>query len=87
MDHALKVYSMSNNYLAERARVSFKRSRVLRSQRKTDEADKELRNCFRIYSEFISDRVLFTGKQKVVKGRMEDLVDSDFDGVVAFWFK
>jgi hypothetical protein len=78
---------MSNNYLAERARVSFKRSRTLRSLRKIDEADKELRKCFWVYSEFIAERIKLTGKQRVVKSRIEDLVDSDFDDLVAFWFK
>jgi len=87
LDHALKAYSMSNNYLSEKARVSFKRSRALRYLRKVDEADRELRKCFQVYSEQVAERIILTGKQRAVKKRAEDLVDKDFDDLVAFWFK
>lgn len=78
---------MSSSYVPEKARVSFKRSRALRSLGKVDEADKELRKCFRVYSEIVTERIVLTGKQRVVKKRADDLVDKDFDDSVAFWFK
>jgi tetratricopeptide (TPR) repeat protein len=87
LDHALKAYSMSSNYRSEKARVSFKRSRALRYLRKTDEADRELHKCFQVYSELVAERIMLTGKQRAVKKRAEDLVDKDFDDLVAFWFK
>jgi hypothetical protein len=87
LDHALKAYSMSNNYVPEKARVSFKRSRALRYLHKVDEADRELRKCFQVYSELVVERIMLTGKQRPVKKTAEDLVDKDFDDLVAFWFK
>jgi hypothetical protein len=87
LNHALKAYSMSNNYVPEKARVSFKRSRALRYLRKVDEADRELRKCFQVYSELVVERIMLTGKQRPVKKKAEDLVDKDFDDLVAFWFK
>ena len=87
LNHALKAYSMSINYVPEKARVSFKRSRALRYLRKVDEADRELRKCFQVYSELVVERIMLTGKQRPVKKKAEDLVDKDFDDLVAFWFK
>jgi hypothetical protein len=87
LDHALKAYSMSNSYVPEKARVSFKQSRAIRYLRKVDEADRELRKCFQVYSELVTERIMLTGKQRAVKTRAEDLVDKDFDDLVAFWFK
>jgi hypothetical protein len=52
-----------------------------------DEADRELHKCFQMYSELVPERIMLTGKQRVVKKRAEDLVDKDFDDLVAFWFK
>jgi hypothetical protein len=87
LDHALKAYSMSINYVPEKARASFKKSHALRSLRMIDEADKELRKCFRVYSELVEEKIILTGKQRVSKRRAEDLVDRDFDDLVAFWSK
>ncbi|MCJ1307424.1 hypothetical protein MMC25_001070 [Agyrium rufum] len=87
LDHAYKAYSISDGYLSEKAHVSFKRSRVLRQLRKFDSADKELRKCFQVYSETVAQRIILTGKQKTERQRPEDLVDKDFDELVAFWFK
>jgi len=52
-----------------------------------DEADKELRTCFRVYSELVEEKIILTGKQRVSKRRAEGLVDRDFDDLVAFWSK
>jgi tetratricopeptide (TPR) repeat protein len=87
LDHALKAYSMSKNYVPEKTRASFKRSHALHSLHKTDEANKELRKCFRLYSELVAEKIILTGKQRVMKKRAEDLVDRDFDDLVAFWSK
>ncbi|XMA19839.1 hypothetical protein WAI453_012630 [Rhynchosporium graminicola] len=87
LDHALKSYSISNNYLSERARVSFKVSNALTRLRKFDEADIELRKCFQVYSDQVAKRTFLTGKPRIVKTRKEDLTDKDFDDLVAFWFK
>jgi len=35
----------------------------------------------------VAERFILTGKQRAVKQRAEDLVDKDFDDLVAFWFK
>jgi hypothetical protein len=40
-----------------------------------------------VYSELVAERIMLTGKQRAVKKRAEDLVDKDFDDLVAFWFK
>lgn len=87
LDHALKVYSMSGNYVPEKARASFKQSHALRSLRRVDEADKQLRLCFRVYSDVVAEKALLTGKERPAKWRAEDLVDQDFDDLVAFWSK
>ncbi|CZT10392.1 uncharacterized protein RAG0_14884 [Rhynchosporium agropyri] len=87
LDHALKSYSISNNYLSEKARVSFKLSNALTRLRKFDEADIELRKCFQVYSDQVAERTFLTGKPRIVKTRKEDLTDKDFDDLVAFWFK
>lgn len=67
--------------------MSFKRSQALRCLKKVDEANRELRKCFQIYTDQVTERIALTGKQRVVKRRAEDLVDMDFDDLVAFWFK
>ncbi|RDW60544.1 hypothetical protein BP6252_11927 [Coleophoma cylindrospora] len=87
LDHALKTYSMSSNYRPEKTRASFKRSRALRSLNLIDEANKEQRRCFRVYSELIVERAKLTGKQRTPKKRADDLIDQDFDDLVAFWYK
>ncbi|KAH7380831.1 hypothetical protein BKA64DRAFT_630742 [Cadophora sp. MPI-SDFR-AT-0126] len=87
LDHALKAYSMSNSYLSEKARVSFKRSQALRCLERVEEADRELKKCFQVYSDQVVERIALTGKTRVMKSKAEDLVDGDFDDLVAFWFK
>jgi hypothetical protein len=87
LDHALRVYSTSSNYIPEVARASFKRSRAVRSLRMTDQADKELNDCFRVYTKLVAEKTASTGKQRAPKMRAEDLVDKDFDDLVAFWSK
>lgn len=87
LEHALKVYSHSGNYIPEKARASFKQSHALRSVGKTDEADKQVRQCFRVYVDVIAEKNLLTKRQRIAKERAEDLVDQDFDDLVAFWSK
>lgn len=67
--------------------MSFKIAHTLRCLRKVDEADRELRKCFQVYSEVVHERIALTERQRVLKKRAEDLVDQDFDDLIAFWFK
>lgn len=67
--------------------MSFKRAHTLRCLRKVDEADRELRKCFQVYSEVVHERIALTGRRRIIKTRAEDLNDRDFDDLIAFWFK
>ncbi|KAL3426806.1 tetratricopeptide repeat domain-containing protein [Phlyctema vagabunda] len=87
LDHALKVYSMSNIYVPEKTRALFKKSRALRCLHLLEESEKELQTCFRVYLELIEDKNTTLKRQQVPKGRPEDLIDGDFDNLVAFWSK
>jgi hypothetical protein len=102
LDHALKAYSSSsssNAYVPEKARASFKRSRALRSLGQTDEADDELQNSFEVYRKLLRRGVRRSGydgsegndvptaTRSLCKQRREDLVDQDFDDMIAFWSK
>lgn len=78
---------MSNNYVPEKIRAAFKKSHALRALHMTDEADKERRKCFRVYCELVAKKIVALGKEVVPKERPEDLVDKDFDDLVAFWSK
>jgi len=78
---------MSNKYMPEKARAWFKKSRALRFQNMTEEADAELRKCWNIYSGLVIGKSVVTDQQIVPKKRAEELVDQDFDDLVAFWSK
>jgi hypothetical protein len=102
LDHALKAYSSSsspNTYVPEKARASFKRSLALRSLGRTDEADAELQKSFEVYRKLVARGVrrsgddgsdatdIPTAARSPPRQRKEDLVDQDFDDMIAFWSK
>ena len=77
LNQALKVFSASDVYKPENARATFKRSKVLSSLKREDEAVAELRRSFSLYREAVPDNTK----------ALEDLEDSDFDEPIVFWSK
>jgi hypothetical protein len=83
----------------EQARASFKRSRALRSLGQTDEADAELQKSFAVYEKLLRRGMrgggydgsegndILTATGSLFRKRKEDLVDQDFDDMIAFWSK
>lgn len=65
-------------YLPEKARVVFKRSQVLRSKRKVEEANEELEEAATL-----REHVLEAAETRDA----ENLTAVDFDDLVAFWSK
>lgn len=77
LNQALKVFSASDVYKPENARATFKRSRVLSSLKREEEAVAELRRSFSLYKEVVPDNTK----------ALEDLGDNDFDEPIVFWSK
>jgi hypothetical protein len=85
--------------LPEKARASFKRSCALRSLGQNDEADAELQKSFEVYGKLLRRGIrksgydgsegndTLTAARILSRQRKEDLVDQDFDDMIAFWSK
>ena len=100
---AYSTSSSSNAYLPERARTSFKRSYALRALGREDDAQAELQEAFEMYQKILgrarsidisAGEILAVATQAVAterpdqrKVRPEELVDQDFDDMIAFWSK
>lgn len=80
----MKIYSDQDiggrdaAYVPEKARAIYKRSRVLRLQRRTAEADVELEEAVRL-----REQVLGAAETREI----EALTDAEFDDLIAYWSK
>ena len=71
----MKIFTGRPVFVPERARATFKKSRVLEKRGRVDEAARERSASFQMLSELTD-----------LDGRtVADITDSDFDEVICFW--
>jgi len=75
LGQALKAYGDRNVFKPEKARATFKRSKVLRLLQREDEAEAALNESWKLYQEI----------RPADQRTAEQLCDADFDKIVVFW--